>query len=303
MPIQRKSFTNLILTVLLLWGFSHAEDLNKVQIRTQKVTDGVYMLVGRGGNIGIFVGEDGVFMIDDQYAPLTDKIKAAISAISSQPIRFVLNTHWYQDHTGGNENFGEAGAVIIAHENVRKRLSTDQCVEFFNLTIPRLPKAGLPVITFTKDVTFHLNDEEISVFHISHAHTDGDAIVYFCKANVLHTGDIYFAAMYPYIDIPSGGSITGLLGAINQILPMINEETKIIPGHGPLSNQHKFTIYRDMLATIGNRINQYIKAGKGLKEIIATKPTRDFDAEWGQGFLKPDQFVEIVYQSLIKTKK
>jgi glyoxylase-like metal-dependent hydrolase (beta-lactamase superfamily II) len=168
-------------------------------------------------------------MIDDQFAPLTEKIKTAIASFTSGSIRFVINTHWHYDHTGGNENMGEAGAVIIAHENVRKRLSTDQVLTIFNRTIPALSKEGLPVITFTRDVTFHLNGQRIDVFHIKRAHTDGDAVAYFTDANVIHTGDILFEGMYPFIDVEHGGSISGMIDATNRILAMIDDKTRVIP--------------------------------------------------------------------------
>ena len=260
------------------------------------------MLMGEGGNICVSSGVDGVFMIDDQFAPLTEKIKTAIASFTSGSIRFVINTHWHFDHTGGNENVGDAGAVIIAHENVRKRLSTDQVLTAFNLTLPALSKEGLPVITFTRDVAFHLNGQRIDVFHIKRAHTDGDAAAYFTDANVIHTGDILFAGMYPFIDIEHGGSISGTIDATNRILGMIDDNTRIIPGHGMLTDKHGLIAYRDMLTKIRDRIQSQMNAGKTLEEIKLSRPTQAFDSEWGGGFIKPDVFVGIVYQSLIQEK-
>jgi glyoxylase-like metal-dependent hydrolase (beta-lactamase superfamily II) len=279
-------------------GFAQQQDYSKVQIQTIPLRDGVAMLMGAGGNLGVSYGEDGVFLIDDQFAPLTDKIKAAISKLDKKPVRFVINTHWHLDHVGGNENFGKAGAVIVAHENVRKRMSVDQFMKAFNTKIPASPKVALPVITFTQDITFHLNGDELEVFHLKNAHTDGDAVVWFRKANVLHTGDLYFEGLYPFIDIESGGSIDGMIAAVTSLLPLIDENTKVIPGHGPLSNKAELTTYLETLTIIRDRINKLVQEGKSREEVVAAKPTADFDAKLGKGFLTPEQFVSIVYMDL-----
>ncbi len=291
-----------MLFLVLITSVGHTQDFSKVQIKVVEVKPGIHMLMGEGGNILVSSGTDGVFMIDDQFAPLTEKIKTAIASFTSGKIRFVINTHWHLDHTGGNENIGEAGAVIIAHENVRKRLSTDQVLTVFNRTIPALSKEGLPVITFTRDVAFHLNDQRIDVFHMKRAHTDGDAVAYFTEANVIHAGDILFEGMYPFIDVEHGGSISGMIDATNRILGMIDDKTRIIPGHGMLTDKQGLTAYRDMLTKIRDRIQSQIQAGKTLEEIKLSRPTQDFDSEWGGGFLKPDVFVGIVYQSLMQEK-
>ena len=291
-----------MLFLALIAPVGHTQDFSKVQIKVIEVKPGIHMLMGEGGNILVSSGTDGVFMIDDQFAPLTEKIKTAIASFTSGPIRFVINTHWHLDHTGGNENMGEAGAVIIAHENVRKRLSTDQVLTIFNRTIPALSKKGLPVITFTRDVAFHLNGQRIDVFHIKRAHTDGDAVVFFKGANVIHTGDILFQGMYPFIDIEHGGSISGMIKAANRILGMIDDNTRIIPGHGMLTDKQGLIAYRDVLTKIRDRIQSQIKAGKTLEEIKLSRPTQAFDSKWGGGFMKPDVFVAIVYQSLIQEK-
>lgn len=290
-----------MLLLILSATSGYAQDFSQVQIKAIKVKPGIHMLLGQGGNIGVFSGEDGVFMIDDQYAPLTEKIKTAIASITPDPIRFLINTHWHMDHTGGNENMGNAGTIIIAHENVRKLLSSDQVLSAMNRTIPALSKKGLPIITFTRDIAFHLNGQRLSVFHVEHAHTDGDVIIHFNDANVLHMGDVHFAGMYPFIDIEHGGSITGMIAAVNRILELVDDNTRIIPGHGQLTNKKGLIAYRDMLTGIKDSIQAQIKAGKTLAQIRASKPTRDFDKEWGKGFITPDIFVTIVYQSLIQT--
>ncbi|MFQ5570098.1 MAG: MBL fold metallo-hydrolase [Rhodothermales bacterium] len=290
----------LTLACLALVPTTAAQNFDDVEIQVQEVADGIYMLLGRGGNIGVSAGEDGVFLIDDQYAPLTEKIKAAVATVADGPIRFLLNTHWHGDHTGGNENFGEAGTLIVAHDNVRVRMSTEQINELWDRTTPPSPEGAWPVVTFNEAVTFHMNGEEISAFHVAHAHTDGDAIVYFRNANVVHMGDTYFQAGYPFIDVDSGGSVDGLIAGVDIVLGMINEDTRVIPGHGELSNADGLRAYRDMLATIRGRIAEHIEAGRSLEEIQAAKPSAEYDADWGEFFIIPEQIVQIIYTSLTR---
>jgi len=283
-------------------AYSAAQDFANVQIQTMKVGDNVFMLSGGGGNIGVSAGKNCVFMIDASYAPLTDKIKAAIATFSDKPLQFIVNTHWHHDHTGGNENFAKSGAILVAHENVRKRLSTEQYNEFLKKTMSPLPASALPIITFNEHMTFHLNGEEIYIFHIEGVHTDGDAIVHFRKSNVIHMGDIYFNGIYPFIDLSAGGSINGMITAVKQVIMLCNGNTKVIPGHGPLSDKTGLEAYLKMLIAVRDRIDREIKEGKNLDAVIASRPTRDFDPAWGKGFLKPEQFVRIVYNSLVKEK-
>jgi cyclase len=277
-----------------------AQDFSKVEIEATKVTDTVYMLTGSGGNLGLSVGEDAVFLIDDQFAPLTPKITAAIAKLTRQPVKFLLNTHWHYDHTGGNENFGKAGAIIVAHENVRKRMSTDQVIEFFKQPIKASPKAALPVVTFNGAVSFHLNGEEIRGIHVPRAHTDGDAIVHFLGSDVIHMGDVYFNGYYPFIDSSAGGTVDGVIAACDQVLGIATDRTKIIPGHGPLSNKAELKVYRDMLATISGRIKKMIAEGRKLEEITASKVSADFDDKWGKGFIPPHKFAEMIAMNLLR---
>jgi len=303
MNLRRISLLCLSVCMLVLsYSSTYSQEFDKVEISTIKVAENIYMLQGAGGNIGVCVGDDGVFMIDDQFAPLTAKIKSAIAKLSSKKVRFVINTHWHYDHVGGNENMGEAGAVIVAHQNVRKRMSTDQFMEFFNKKVPSAPKAALPVITFTQDITFHLNDEETRIFHAKEAHTDGDAIVFFEKSNVIHTGDIYFSGMYPFIDKSSHGSVDGMIKAARHILDIINDDTKVIPGHGPLSNKAELTVYVEMLVSLRAKMSAYISKGKTLEEIKQIGLSKDFDPQWGGGFLSPDKFTQILYEDLSRVK-
>ena len=277
-----------------------AQSTRDVKIKPVKVADGVYMLTGSGGNIGLSVGDDGVFMIDDQFAPLTEKILAAVSQLSRKPVHFLVNTHWHGDHVGGNENMGKAGAIIIAHDNVRKRMSTDQFMAAFDRSVPASPAGALPVVTFTDAVTFHFNDEELHVFHVTNAHTDGDAIIHFREANVFHMGDTFFNGMYPFIDTGSGGSIDGMIEAADEVLARANRRTKFIPGHGPLGGRKDLRAYRDMLETVSERIHKMVDDGKSRDEVIAAKPTSELDGTWGNGFMKPDRWVGIVYDGITR---
>ena len=295
---MRKLSTLLIL--VLLCAPLAAQDYSQVQIETVPVADGIHMLMGAGGNIGVASGEDGIFLIDDQFAPLTEKILAAVKNINDGEVRFVLNTHWHFDHTGGNENLGNAGVLIVAHENVRELMSVDQFLEAFQREIPAAPKAALPVVTFNDTVTFHLNGEEIHAFHVDPAHTNGDSIVHFRNANVVHMGDTYFNGIYPFIDVQNGGGIVGMIAASDRVLAMIDDETKIIPGHGPLSNKAELQAFRDMLQAAHDAIAPHVKAGKSLEEVQAADPLKALNDPWGKGFLNPETFTTIVYASLKK---
>ncbi|HEX9728807.1 MAG TPA: MBL fold metallo-hydrolase [Gemmatimonadales bacterium] len=269
-------------------------DWDAVQIQTVPVADGLYILVGRGGNIGLSVGTDGAFVIDDQYAPLTDKILAAIAAVTDAPVRFVLNTHWHGDHTGGNESLGAAGALIVAHENVRRRLNPEQVRDLVGRG-QQAPPAALPVITFSDELTFYWNSEALRVVHVAHAHTDGDAIILFERANAVHMGDVFFNGRYPFIDRESGGSVQGIIAAVDAVLGMVRPDTRIIPGHGAMGGPAELRAYRDMLVTVRDRVITRIGRGMSEDEVVAANPTADLDAAWGQN---AERFVRAVYQSL-----
>jgi glyoxylase-like metal-dependent hydrolase (beta-lactamase superfamily II) len=274
------------------------QDFSKVEVRSQKVAEGVYMLTGSGGNIGVSVGKDGVYVIDDQYAPLTDKILAAIRALSPDPVRFVVNTHWHGDHTGGNENMGKTGALLVAHENVRKRMSTEQFMAAFGRKVEPSPEAALPVVTFTDAVTFHWNGDEIRVHHVAPAHTDGDSVIHFVKADVVHMGDLFTNGSFPFVDTSSGGRVDGFLAAADGVLGVATEKTRIIPGHGPLGTKADLQAFRDMVATVRDRVAKLKAEGKTREQAIAAKPTADLDAKWGGGFMKGDSFVGFTFDSL-----
>ncbi len=298
-PARHLTLAVIVSYALTLTAFPQGR-FDNVQIKTVKVSDNVYMLVGSGGNIGLSIGEDGAFMIDDQFAPLTDKIIAAVRKLTDQPVRFLVNTHWHGDHVGGNESLGKAGAIIVAHENVRESMSVEHFMEAFNRSVPASPEAALPVVTFTDAMTFHWNGDDVHVFHVEPAHTDGDSIIHFRHANVLHMGDTFFNGMYPYIDVSSGGSIDGVIAAADTALKLCNDQTKIIPGHGELAGADDLRAYREVLQAVRDRVRSLVDAGKTRDEVIAAKPSASFDAEWGTGFMKPDVWIGIVYDGMTK---
>ncbi len=291
----------LALALLVTTGAVRAQDFSAVEVTSQPVGEGIHMLMGAGGNLGGSIGPDGVFLIDDQYAPMSQRIRTAVEALGGKAVRFVLNTHWHGDHTGGNEALGETGAVILAHENVRTRMSSEQFIAALDRRIPPSPEAALPVVTFADGLKLHLNGQTIEAIHVAPAHTDGDSIVRFHEANVIHTGDVHFNGMYPFFDQSSGGGIDGMIAAQAFVLGLADEETKIIPGHGPLSSRATLRRQREMLETVRDRVARALAGGKSLEETVASRPTADFDSTYGGGFLKPAQFVGLVYRSLAGT--
>ncbi|MBM4187515.1 MAG: MBL fold metallo-hydrolase [Gemmatimonadetes bacterium] len=276
-------------------GLFAQQGLDTVQIRTQTLAPGVHVLFGAGGNIGLSVGEDAVFVIDDQFAPLTPKILAAIAALTPKPVKFVVNTHWHFDHTGGNENLGKAGALIVAHDNVRTRMSSEQFIQAFNRREPPAPKDALPVVTFAEGVTFHLNGDRIAVSHLPAAHTDGDALIYFSKANVLHMGDVFNMSGLPFVDRSSGGSIHGVIAAAERAIGMSNASTQIIPGHGRVVRRGELQAWRDMLVALRDRMRAEIAAGRSVDEVLAAKITEPYAKDWPGGH---ERFVRTLHQEL-----
>ena len=278
-------------------GQSHAQEADrfaKVEIKAEKLADGVAVLFGAGGNIGVSYGPDGTVLIDDQYAPLTGKIQAAVKDLGAEPVKYLINTHWHGDHSGGNENLGRAGALIMAHDHVRERLArgTDK--------IPPAAPEALPVITYHDGIKLHLNGDEVRVRHVKHAHTDGDSIVFWKKANILHMGDLFFHKVtLPFIDLNSGGNARGILAGAEQALTMVDDETKIIPGHGPVATRADLIAYRDMMKTVIAAVEKAQGEGKSLAAVQAMKPAAQWDVN-PDAFIKGDAFVEAVYKSLQK---
>ncbi len=290
----------LVITVtalLLVASPAHPQDWEAVQIQVVPVADGIYMLVGAGGNIGLSVGEDGAFVIDDQFAPLTDKIKAAIATVTDQPVEFVVNTHWHGDHTGGNENFGEAGAMIVAHENVRRRMNPEELGDLVG-TSQQAPDSALPVVTFTDKVTFHWNGQTIHVQHVGPPHTDGDSVIWFEEASVVHMGDNFFVGRYPFIDVDSGGNVQGMIGVAEMVLEHVPAGTQLIPGHGPLSQLEDLQAFHDFLVGVRDTMQELIDRGMSLEEAIEARPYAETDDAMSSSFVTPERFITIVYRSL-----
>jgi glyoxylase-like metal-dependent hydrolase (beta-lactamase superfamily II) len=277
---------------------AHAQTPDTTRITATRLAEGIYVLMGQGGNIGLSTGPNGAFLIDDEYAPLTDRLRAAVDSLCGCPVRFVLNTHWHRDHTGGNEHLGKAGVLIVAHENTRKRMSVEQFIEAFDAHIPAAPPGALPVVTFTDTITFHLNGDDIRAYHVAPAHTDGDVIIHFTRANVFHMGDTYFNGFYPFIDVGTGGTIEGMIAAADRVLAEADAGTKIIPGHGPVSGRTELAAYREMLAGIRDKVRPMVKAGRSLAQVQAARPTATWDRTWGDAFFTPEQLVTVVFQSL-----
>ncbi|SNR16483.1 MBL fold metallo-hydrolase [Tenacibaculum jejuense] len=283
---------------LLTGVFSSFAQKREVKIEPIKITENIYMLKGQGGNIGLFVGEDGAFMIDDQFAHLTPKILKAIRDITPKQVKYLINTHWHGDHTGGNQNMSKEGAVIISHKNVRKRMGMESVVR--GKTKPPSPKEALPVITFTEDMMVHFNGENVLISHVHEAHTDGDAHIYFTKSNVLHMGDTYFQGKYPFIDLSSGGSIDGYIASAEKALLLIDDKTIVIPGHRELSNKKELSAYKDMLVMLRDRIKTKIKEGKSIEEVKNdTSITKEYDdKKYGDWFITSEGIRETIYKSL-----
>jgi glyoxylase-like metal-dependent hydrolase (beta-lactamase superfamily II) len=291
-----------ILIIVLLLAFPvlaiAQDDYSKVEIKATKVSGNVYMLEGSGGNIGVSIGVDGILIVDDEFAPLAEKIKAALKNLGEGKLKFILNTHWHVDHTGGNAPLGKE-ATIIAHDNVRKRLSTEQRLEFFKQTVPASPSEAWPVITFDQSLSVHFNGEEIKVIHFPHGHTDGDSVIFFTTSNVVHMGDDFFAGRFPFVDLDSGGSVQGMAKNVGEIIPKLPAGVKLIPGHGPISTIDDLKAYHRMLLETTEIVRKKIAAKKSLEQVKKEGLPAAWKS-WGEGFVKTDQWLELVYRSLTK---
>lgn len=289
-----------LVIVLVSMSFLYAQEKAEVQVGAEKLAKKLYMIWDSGGkgNTVVLTGDDGVLMVDTKVEDSVDKLLAKIAELSEKPIRFAIITHAHFDHVGGNEKVAKTGATIVAHENVRKHMSIEHDMKMLNIKVSPAPEIARPMVTFKKEIMFHLNGEDIKVFHVEPGHTDGDAVIYFQKANVIHMGDLYFEGLYPYIGIYSGGSINGMINVINQILPMIDKKTKVVPGHGPLSNKAQLQKYVSMLTAVRDNVSRLMQDGHTMEEVVAAKPTQAFDEKWGKGFLPPDQFAKLVYMDL-----
>jgi cyclase len=268
-----------------------AQDFSSVEVKATKVAGNIYMLTGAGGNIGVSVGSDGIVMIDDQFAPLAPKIEAALKTITDRPLRFIINTHYHGDHTGGNEHFGKS-APLVAHENVRKRLASG--VTRMGTPTPPAPAGALPIVTFNDTLTIHLNGEDVRAVHMPHGHTDGDSVIWFTKSNVVHMGDDFFVGAFPFVDRENGGSVRGLISNIEKVLSTVPDDAKIIPGHGPLSDKNGLRSFLDMLRKTIAAVEQGVAAGKSLEQLKSGNVLAGWES-WGQGFIKTDFWIETLH--------
>jgi cyclase len=301
----------VVATTLLLAGGAIAQqppaatpppDFSKVEIKTTDLGDNMYMLEGQGGNITVAVAKDGILMVDGQYAPLHDKIKAAISNVSMLPIKYLVNTHFHGDHTGGNEPFARDGATVVSEINVKNRLAAGTTNGLTGVKTPPVPEAALPSKTYTGAFHIRLRGRVADLKHIEHAHTDGDTYVWFKTANVLSTGDTFTNGRYPNIDFANGGNIKGMIAATDAYLKLVNAKTRIVPGHGPLADKTVLTEYRTMLITARDRMAKLVKEGKSEDDVVAAKPFADLDAKWAPTELASRNFIRVVYHSLADKK-
>jgi glyoxylase-like metal-dependent hydrolase (beta-lactamase superfamily II) len=276
-------------------------DWSKIEVKTTDLGNRTYMLEGFGGNVTVAAGDDGVIMVDGQYAPMHDKLKAAIEAVSSQPIRFLVNTHYHRDHVGGNASFSKDGAVVVAHENVRTRLAAGTMMAVPPVKYTPASDEALPAITHIKGMTLAVKGRSAQLKHPENAHTDGDTFVYFADANVISTGDTVAMNRWPNIDFANGGSLKGMIAASDAYLSLANDATKIVPGHGPLATKAQLSEYRDMLVTVRDRMAELIKQGKGESEIYAAKPFVDFDTRMKVNEEAGLNWMRVVYAS-VKTE-
>jgi glyoxylase-like metal-dependent hydrolase (beta-lactamase superfamily II) len=289
----------------LLWAFLLAapvlaQDFSKVEIKVTKVAGTVYMLQGAGGNIGASVGEDGIVIVDDQYAPLADKIQAALKGITDKPVRFVINTHWHGDHTGGNAYFQRQG-TILAQENVRERLKNGGKV--LGNDVKPAAKEVLPIITFNDRASVHLNGEDIRAIHFPHGHTDGDSVIFFTQSNIVHMGDDFVTYGFPFIDLESGGSVRGMIAACEKVLATVAPDVKVIPGHGPLSTVADLKPFVAMLKDATARVENGIKQGKNVDQLKQEKVLAGYESWGGEGkFITTDKFIETLYNDLTGKK-
>ncbi len=270
-------------------------DFSAVEVTAQEIAPGVAVLFGAGGNIGVSHGDDATVIIDDQFAPLSEKIEAAIAGLGATPVKYVVNTHWHFDHTGGNEHFGGTGATIFAHDNVRVRMAEGGTAG--GNTTPPAAAEALPVVTYAQGLRIHLNNDTMNLMYLGGGHTDGDSVVIWEKANVVHMGDLYFKiAGYPFIDVNSGGSVYNAMRSLDLVIAMIDSDTKVIPGHGPMSNMAELVAYRAMIGEAVSRVEAVKAQGKTLEEAIAAKPLEGIDRGEG-GFISADAFVTAIWNS------
>ena len=271
---------------------------SRAELHTQQLRHGLHLISSPGSNVVVWSGPDGTVVVDDSVAAVAPQLIEAIAVVATSPVRFVVNTHWHPDHTGGNEALARSGAVVIAQDNARSRMRETQFVEAYDLKVQPAPKGALPAITFADQVSLHLNGDNMLAVHAVAAHTDGDVVVAWETANVVDVGDLYYAGAYPFIDVGGGGSLAGVVAAIELVLARADAKTIIVPGHGAASNRAELAAYRDMLVAVGRRVRELVEQGKSVDEVVAAHPTADFDERYGKGSMTPERFVKILYADL-----
>jgi glyoxylase-like metal-dependent hydrolase (beta-lactamase superfamily II) len=291
-----KRITLLLFSITCYISYGQ-RDWSSIEITSEKLSDNIYVLFGSGGNIGLAIGEENAYLIDDQFSPLSEKILTHVKTLTDKPVKWVLNTHWHGDHTGGNENMANQGAIVIAHENVRKRMSTKQDRGGGRIAEPS-PESAFPVITFNDKMTLYLgNGNSMHAMHVNDAHTDGDSYYYFPEDNVLHMGDNFFVGRYPYIDLNSGGDIDGLVSNVTMALGIVDDETKIIPGHGKVATKSDLESYKEVITKLRELVVKARAAGNSLEETQKLGLSKEWDATHGQGFISADRIIEFIYKS------
>ena len=292
----------ILLSVVIAMGLSISAhsfaQQEPVKVDASKLTDSIYMITGKGGNIGLLTGAEGSFLIDDQFAPLTEQILEVVKSVGGDVPKYLINTHFHGDHTGGNENLGKAGTLIMAHHAVRERLVNGSNISEFGMKSGPADKAALPTVTYSENIHLHINGETIRIIHVPNAHTDGDSFVVFDNANVVHAGDLFFNGFFPFIDGAHGGSVRGVIAGADRILALTDADSKIIPGHGPLASREDLQRYRDMLATAYQRLLALKNQGVSVEDAIASAPLKDLDADWGGGIFTTDKWIGIVYPAV-----
>jgi glyoxylase-like metal-dependent hydrolase (beta-lactamase superfamily II) len=290
-------------SILVLACPALAQPAPEEAVRIEPVAGNIHVLYGQGGNIGISAGDDGVFLIDDQYAPATPQILEALAKLRPEPPRLVVNTHWHGDHTGGNENLAGKGSVIVAHDRVRERMSTEHFNEFFQRKTPPSAAAALPVVTFSDNLSLHFNGDEMRAVHVANAHTDGDVFIHFRKANVIHTGDLVFSGLYPFVDLDSGGSVAGVIAGVDRMLELADDKTQIIPGHGKVTDRTGLVAYRKLLADTSTRMRELVQAGRTVEEVVAAVPFAESDATYAWSFITAERYVRMLYRDAERALK
>ncbi|WP_163338150.1 MBL fold metallo-hydrolase [Desulfopila sp. IMCC35008] len=296
--MTNKRICILCLVVICFFISAYTLMADEGKLAPTQVTSQIYMLSGKGGNVGVFMGDDGTFLIDDNFAPMTESMVKTIKSLGGTHPRFLINTHYHADHTGGNENIGQGGTLIFSHDNVRERLVTGSYLEPFEAQLEPTQAPGLPVVTFSEGISFHINGETVAAIHVGHAHTDGDSFIIFENANIIHAGDLFFNGFYPFIDVHHGGSLKGMIRGVEELMSLSDDNTRIIPGHGPLADKNQLRQYQKMLQTAYDRLRVLKADGYSAKDAAEENPLADLEEEWGDGLFKGSRWIEIIYPGI-----